>query len=68
MYITAPEPISTAYFVNPSHQSVCLYVYPLIVGRQRLGKDVSAAKNTQATIDEVLDASFSMGSVAYEEN
>jgi hypothetical protein len=20
--------ISTAYFINPSHQSVCLYVYP----------------------------------------
>jgi hypothetical protein len=27
MYITAPEPISTAYFINPSHQSVCLFVY-----------------------------------------
>jgi hypothetical protein len=29
MYIMAPEPISTAYFINPSHQYVCLYVYPL---------------------------------------
>jgi hypothetical protein len=28
MDIMAPEPISTAYFINPSHQSVCLYVYP----------------------------------------
>jgi hypothetical protein len=28
MYIMAPEPISTAYFINPSHQSVCLYLYP----------------------------------------
>jgi hypothetical protein len=27
MHIMAPEPISTAYFINPSHQSVCLYVY-----------------------------------------
>jgi hypothetical protein len=27
-YIIAPEPISTAYFINPSHQSTCLYVYP----------------------------------------
>jgi hypothetical protein len=35
MYIIAPEPISTAYFINPSHQSVCLYVYPHIVARQR---------------------------------
>jgi hypothetical protein len=38
MYIMAPEPISTAYFINPSHQSVCLYVYSPIVARQRLGK------------------------------
>jgi hypothetical protein len=26
MYIMAPELISTTYFINPSHQSVCLYV------------------------------------------
>jgi hypothetical protein len=46
-----PEPIFmklgtcaiwTAYFTNPSHQSVCLYVYPPIVARQRLGKHVPA--------------------------
>jgi hypothetical protein len=40
--IIAPEPISTAYFINPSHQSVCLYVYHHIVARQRLGKHVLA--------------------------
>jgi hypothetical protein len=28
MYIMATEPISEAYFINPSHRSVCLYVYP----------------------------------------
>jgi hypothetical protein len=28
-----------AYFINPFHQSVCLYVYPHIVARQRLGKN-----------------------------
>jgi hypothetical protein len=27
MYVMAPEPISTAYFINPSQQSVCMYVY-----------------------------------------
>jgi hypothetical protein len=32
-YISAPQPISTAYLKNPSHQSVCLYVYPPIVAR-----------------------------------
>jgi hypothetical protein len=40
MYTVAPEPNSTAYSINPSHQSVCLYVYPHIVARQRLGKHV----------------------------
>jgi hypothetical protein len=34
----APEPISPAYFINPSHQPVCLYVCPFIVATQRLGK------------------------------
>jgi hypothetical protein len=34
MSLTAPEPISTAYLKRPSHQSVCLYVYPPIVARQ----------------------------------
>jgi hypothetical protein len=46
MYIMAPEPISTAYFVNTSRLSVCLYVYPSFVARQRLGKNVPAATNT----------------------
>jgi hypothetical protein len=40
MYVMAPEPISTAYFIHPSYQSVYLYVYvyPLTSARQRLGK------------------------------
>jgi hypothetical protein len=29
MYIMASEHISTGYFINSSHQSVCLYGYPL---------------------------------------
>jgi hypothetical protein len=33
MYIIEREPISTAYFINPSHQSVCLHLYPAIVAR-----------------------------------
>jgi hypothetical protein len=28
MYVMAPESISVVYFINPSYQSVCLYVYP----------------------------------------
>jgi hypothetical protein len=34
MYITAPEPISNAYVINSSCQSL----YPTIVARQRPGK------------------------------
>jgi hypothetical protein len=34
----APEPISTAYLINPSHRSVCLYMQPPIVARYRLDK------------------------------
>jgi hypothetical protein len=37
MYVMAPEPISMAYFTNPSHQSVCLCI-PRMVARKRLGK------------------------------
>jgi hypothetical protein len=60
MYIMAPEPLSKTYFINPYHQSLCLYVYPLIVARQRLGRNVIAATNTQVTTEELLDVPFSM--------
>jgi hypothetical protein len=39
MYIMAPEPTSLGYFINPSHQSVCLHVCPLILAREQLDKD-----------------------------
>jgi hypothetical protein len=66
MYIMAPKPISTAYLINPSHQSVCLYVYPPILDGERLSKYVRAATNTHETIEELLDASFSMRSLSYQ--
>jgi hypothetical protein len=28
MHIMAPELITTAFLINPSHQPACLYVYP----------------------------------------
>jgi hypothetical protein len=52
------DEISTAYFINPFHQSVCLYVYPPIVARKRLRKIVTTATNTHSTIEESLDPSF----------
>jgi hypothetical protein len=66
MYIMAPEPNSTAYYIIPSHQPLCLYVYHSLVARQRLGKNFTTATNTQATIEELLDASFPMKSVTYQ--
>jgi hypothetical protein len=45
--ITAPEPISAMYFVNPYHRSVCLYVYLPIVARYRLSKHIPAVTNTR---------------------
>jgi hypothetical protein len=40
-------------------------MYPLIVARQRLGKNVTAATNKQVTIGGLLNASFSIQSVAF---
>jgi hypothetical protein len=62
-HIMAPEPISAAYFINASHQSVC--VSPHIVARQRLGKSITKETNTHATIEELSAASFSMQSVLH---
>jgi hypothetical protein len=63
VYVMAPEPISVEYFINPSHQFVCLYVYLPIIARQWLGKNVTA--ETNAPMEELLDASFYMQSVLY---
>jgi hypothetical protein len=46
-YVLTPDFISTAYFINPSHQSACLYAYSHITARKRLGKNVTAATNTR---------------------
>jgi hypothetical protein len=48
------------FFINPSHQSVSVYVYPFDVAMQRLGKNVTAATNTHETTEELLDDSFSV--------
>jgi hypothetical protein len=38
-----------------------------IVARQRLSRNVTVVTNTQATIEELLEASFSMWPLSYEE-
>jgi hypothetical protein len=47
------------------HCCLCVCI-PFTVARQRLGNPVPAAKNTHATIDEMLEASYSMQSVSYQ--
>jgi hypothetical protein len=76
-YIMTHEPISTAYFVNLSHQSVRLYVHPSLVARQRLGKhppiiarkrfgeNITTATNIHKT-KELLDESFYVRPMSYE--
>jgi hypothetical protein len=49
----APWPISTKYFLNSSHLSECLLVYPPLIARQLLDKNVTAATNTHGTIEEL---------------
>jgi hypothetical protein len=44
---------------------VCLCIPPIVAG-QRLGRNVTPVTNTHATIEELLDASFSMRPVSYQ--
>jgi hypothetical protein len=59
MHVIASEPISTVYFIDPSHQPVCLYVIPLsLLGNGSVKLHRGNEKNQQ--IEEMLDASYSM--------
>jgi hypothetical protein len=64
MYIMTPEPISTAYILNPSHQFVSICVSPCRRYARAREKD-TAATNTRATMETFLDASFSVQPVSY---
>jgi hypothetical protein len=78
-YITETEPISAPYFINPSHQSVSLYVYPSYRCKTTAPLSVffhsviaNGSANTfprqriHATVEELLDASFSMRFMPYQ--
>jgi hypothetical protein len=45
---------------------VCIYVYPPIVARQRLGRNVTAVTNTHATVEKLLDTLLSVWPVSYQ--
>jgi hypothetical protein len=66
MYIMAPEPIWTAYFVNLSQQSVCLYVYPppVLLGNGLV--NMFPQQRIHITVEEFLDTSFSIPSMSYQ--
>jgi hypothetical protein len=79
VYIMATEPISTAYVINSSHQSVSLYMHPSYRCKAmgRLSASVlsllgNGSVNTfpqqriHATIEELLDAPFSLRSVSFK--
>lgn len=58
-----------AFFINLSHQAVCLYVYlPIaarprvyikipVVAKQWLGINITTAMNVHATVEELQDVS-----------
>jgi hypothetical protein len=66
MFIMAPEPISEAYFINPSYQPVCLLcVLPLsLPGNGSV--NTFPRQRIHAPIEKLLDASFSVRSVSYQ--
>jgi hypothetical protein len=48
------------------YEITLLSVYPPIVARQRLGRNVTAVTNTHATVREFLGALFSMWPLSYQ--
>jgi hypothetical protein len=58
MYIMASEPISKAYFINPSHQSVCAHAYPSI--------STFPPHQIKATIEKLLRVSICVRSVQHQ--
>jgi hypothetical protein len=62
LYIMSPKPISTAYFMNPSHQSVSLWLFSLSL----LGNGSVKLLLWHTTKEELLDSSFSICPVSYQ--
>jgi hypothetical protein len=61
VYIIAPEPISSAYSINPSHQSLRLYVYPLsLLDNDSVKMSPRQRIHTQL-IEELLNESYLCG-------
>jgi hypothetical protein len=54
----------TFYICEP----IITCVYPSIVARQRVGRNVTTAMNTHATVEKFLDTSFYRRPVLYQKN
>jgi hypothetical protein len=67
MHIMVPQLISSAYFINLFHQSMCLYRYQSVslLGNGSVG--TLPWQRMHATIEELLEVLFSIRSVSYEE-
>jgi hypothetical protein len=62
----APQPISTEYFINPSHQSMCL-CFPLsLLGNGSV--NMFPRQRIHVTIEELFDASFSIRPVSHQKS
>jgi hypothetical protein len=68
MYIIVLEPISTEYFINPSHQSVYISLSLYIIDRQRISGHVPVLMNTRNNRIIVGDVFFSTVSVISKES
>lgn len=66
MCVMTTQSTLTEHFAVPSHQSACLYVYPLILVRRQHGRDVFAATNTHETREGFFIASLSVRSASYQ--
>jgi hypothetical protein len=62
-FIVARQRLGTNPFIVAMRR---LSKYPHIIARHPLGRNVTAVTNTHATIEEFLDASFSMWPVSYQ--
>jgi hypothetical protein len=58
MYTRPPESTSKAYFINPSHQSVCLHVYSRVSFLGNGSVDTFPRQRIHTKLEVVLEASF----------
>jgi hypothetical protein len=66
IYVMTPDPILAAYFINPTHQSACLYVYPKSLLDNGSVRTFLLQRMHATVIEELLDASLYVQPILYE--